>query len=206
MSGRDLSPLVRLSASVPLSSARIRRIAANPAGGVDALFAIEGDFTQYPPRGLVALTPDDIPSALPPALRLRLFHVNDMHNHLCDIAGGRPATQRLAQMVACVRAARAAAGADEAVLFLSAGDDHTGTIFDELVGWGAEDFTLDPSYRALSAAGLDVAAIGNHEFDRGAAQLVRGIEADAAFALVSANVHSSAHLVPARHYHPALIA
>lgn len=185
--------------------ARLRRIAPNPAGAAEALFAIDGDFTRLPGR-LVAGTVGDLPPTVPGRGRLRLFHVNDLHNHLCDLRAGRPETQRLAQMVARIGAARAVAAPDEAVLFLSAGDDHTGTVFDELLGWGAADFVLDPGYRALSAAGLDAATIGNHEVDRGTAQLVRGIEADAAFPVLSANIHSSSHLVPGRHYHAALIA
>ena len=215
MDRRDLSGLIAraprpgvapgVAPGTATGVARIRRIAPNPAGGIDALWAIDGDFAT-PPRGLRAAGDADIPPALPPARRLRNLHLNDLHNHLCDPDPVHGPTHRLAQMVARVRAARAAAGPDEAVLFLSAGDDHTGTVLDELVGWGAADFGLDPGYRALSAAGLDAAAIGNHEVDRGAAQLVRGIEADAAFPLVSANIRCSAHLVPGRHYHAALLA
>jgi len=194
--------------------ARIRRATPNPRGGLDALWLIEVDPLAPAPAELSAAAPEDIPGAPPPsappppaprpsATRLRLLHVNDLHNHLADLPEG---PQRMAEIAGHVARARAAAGPEEAVLFLSAGDDHTGSIFDELLGWGAADFTLDPGYRALSAAGCDAAAIGNHEFDRGAAQLVRGIAADADFPVLSANVHSSAHLVPGRHYHAAALA
>lgn len=199
---RDLSGLIRIG---PGGDARIRRIAPNPTGGIDVLYAIDGDFTAGPAGALHAEAASDIPPCQPPAKSLRLFHVNDMHNHLCDTDSAGGLAHNLAQMVQRIRNARAVAGPGEAVVFLSAGDDHTGTVLDELVGWSARDFVLDPGYRALSAAGLDAAAIGNHEFDRGTAQLVRGIS-DAAFPLVSANVHSSAHLHPGRHYHAALIA
>ncbi|MEC3862567.1 5'-nucleotidase C-terminal domain-containing protein [Mesobacterium sp. TK19101] len=203
MPDRDLTRVIALTPDGP--GARIRRIAANPDGSARNLYGLDGDFTAGPVTRVFATTPDDIPPARPPARRLRVFHVNDMHTHICDLAGDAPPVQRLAQMVERVNAARSAAAPDEAVLFLSAGDDHTGTVLDELVGWTASDFTLDPGYRALSAAGLDVAAIGNHEFDRGAAQLTLGLR-DAAFPLLSANVHSSAHLIPGQHYFPALIA
>ncbi|GHE03092.1 UshA protein [Defluviimonas sp. 20V17] len=184
--------------------ARIRRAAPNPRGGLDALWLIDADPLAPAPAELLTATPDDMPGARRPvARRLRLLHVNDLHNHLADLPEG---PQRMAEIAGHVARARAEAAPDEAVLFLSAGDDHTGSIFDELLGWGAEDFTLDPGYRALSAAGCDAAAIGNHEFDRGAAQLVRGIVADADFPVLSANVHGSAHLVPGQHFHAAALA
>ena len=199
---RDLTGLIRIGTG---PGPRIGRIAANPRGNAEALFAIDGDFMQGAAGPLLAASAEDVPSLCQPASRLRLFHFNDMHNHLYDVGPDGRVIHRLAAMKARVDAARAAAGSEEAVLFLSAGDDHTGTILDELVGWGAEDFVLDPGYAGLSAAGCDAAAIGNHEFDRGAAQLVRGLR-DAAFPLLSANVHSSAHLRPGTHYHAALLA
>lgn len=200
---RDLSHAIRFA---PGGDARIRRIAPNPAGGLEALYVIDADANAGVVTTLHASGPDDIPTlAAAPAKTLRLLHVNDLHNHLYDTDAEGRITHRLAQMVHRLSAARSAAGPDEAVLFLSAGDDHTGTALDELVGWNAAGFVLDPGYRALSAAGVDAAAIGNHEFDRGAAQLVRGL-GDAAFPVLSANVHGSAHLHPAAHYHPAVIA
>lgn len=183
--------------------ARIRRALPNPAGGLDALWLITADPAVPAPGGLIAERAEDNPGPPGGARRLRLFHVNDLHNHLADLPDG---PDRMSEIAGHVARARAAAGPDEAVLFLSAGDDHTGTIFDELLGWDAEDFTLDPGYRALSAAGCDAAAIGNHEFDRGAAQLVRGIVSDAQFPVLSANVHGSAHLTPGTHFHAAALA
>lgn len=206
MAGRDLTSLISPGPGA-LGAARLRRVRPNPRGGLDALWLIEADVTRQPPRGLIAEDPADIPGEKPPARRLRLFHVNDMHNHLAALDdGGEAGASPIAEIAARVAAARRDAGPDEAVLFLSAGDDHTGTIFDELLGWSEADFTLDPGYRALSAAGCDVAALGNHEFDRGTAQLARGIEADAAFPVLSANVHGAAHLAPGRHFHAAALA
>jgi 2',3'-cyclic-nucleotide 2'-phosphodiesterase (5'-nucleotidase family) len=79
-------------------------------------------------------------------LVLTVFHFNDLHHHITVPHKTRGNTHFLAQMVHQVREARAAKGADEAVLFLSAGDDHTGTPFDELPGQRAE-FKVDPVYR-----------------------------------------------------------
>lgn len=199
---RDLSGVI---STTPGDGPRIRRVDPNPAGGIDALFVIDGDFVAGAPDRIFAGSHADIPQALPPAAKLRIFHVNDMHNHLFDTNEAGFTTQRLGQMVQRVKTAKAEASPDEAVLFLSAGDDHTGTLLDELIGWNAEEFDLDPSYRALSAAGLDASALGNHEFDRGAAQLVL-CAGDAVFPLLSANVHSSAHFHPGQHFHAAMIA
>ena len=122
------------------------------------------------------------------------MHFNDMHNHMTDLHPKRGDTHRMAQMVKRLRAARDAADESEIVLFRSGGDDHTGSVFDELMGWSAEEFVVDAGYRAAPAAGLDIAVLGNHEFDRGAALLKLGIDRDAAFPVLSANIHGSAHL------------
>lgn len=188
-------------------AARIRRVAPNPAGALAALFVIDGDFIPDACAGLVAAGPEDVPPVEPLEDRaLKLFHVNDMHNHLFDHDAHGRIVHRLAWMEAQVAVARhgAAARNGDPVLFLSAGDDHTGTILDELVGWNSADFIADPSYRALSAAGLDAAALGNHEFDRGTEQLALGLT-EAAFPVLSANVHGSRHLMAGRHYHAAAL-
>ncbi len=80
------------------------------------------------------------------------------------------------------------------MLFLSAGDDHIGTIFDELLGYDAETFTASPAYRAYSAAGVDASVIGNHDLDRGSELLALAIEQDAAFPVLSANITGSDYL------------
>ena len=78
--------------------------------------------------------------------------------------------------------------------------------FDELMGWTPEEFVADAGYRAASEAGVDLAVLGNHEFDRGAAQLKVGIDRDAAFPVLSANVHGSAHLARDEDYTAAAVA
>ena len=188
---------------------RLRPIAANPDGGVEALLALEADFFAGASDGIWATSRAELPPPRRPgaAHRLRLFHFNDLHNHLAGLTAGAEAVPRpiFARMAAQVAQARADAGPDEAVLFLSAGDDHTGTVFDELLGWSDADFQVDPAYRAYNAAGIDAATLGNHEFDRGSAQLARAIP-EAAFPLLSANLHGSIHLRAGRDYHAALLA
>ncbi|SNZ06314.1 bifunctional metallophosphatase/5'-nucleotidase [Cohaesibacter gelatinilyticus] len=181
----------------------------NPNGSIDKLFLLKGDPLAAPIKRIVAEDGSAVPS---PVLKagerrvLRVLHFNDMHNHITDMHKKKGDTRRLAQMVKLVKEARSNAAKDEAVLFVSAGDDHTGSIFDELMGWSPEEFAADAGYRAYSAAGLDVAAIGNHEFDRGAELLKKGIDTDANFPLLSANVHSSKHMIRDKDYMSAAIA
>lgn len=127
---------------------------------------------------------------------LRVFHFNDMHSKHVVPHATRGDTRYFAQMVKKVRAARAAAGANESVLFLSAGDDHIGEVYDELLGSDVGSFVMSLPYRAYSAAGLDVAVLGNHEFDKGSGILARMIGADARFPVLSANVKGSKILGP----------
>ena len=149
--------------------------APNPAGAVERLWIASEEGGFGPPR------PDRR------AERLRLFHVNDSHAHLLRFGEGGAPQLRFGRFAAAVGAARASAPEEEAVLFLSAGDDHIGTVLDELMGWSPEAFSLDAGYRLLSAAGCDAATLGNHDFDRGAAVLGCGAE-EAAFPLLCANL------------------
>ncbi len=183
---------------VPPGVMRLIRAAPNPAGHIDRLFLLQGGCIDHNVTRIDGA--QMIPQGSAPG-RLRIFHFNDLHNHLCDLSGPARGTRRFSQMVRQVRAAR-----DGPQLFLSVGDDHTGTMLDELVGWRADDFTYDPAYRAYSAGGVDVSVLGNHEFDRGSALLARGIRGDAKFPLLSANVHGSRHLVPGQDYNPGAIA
>ncbi|MEZ5714705.1 MAG: 5'-nucleotidase C-terminal domain-containing protein [Paracoccaceae bacterium] len=181
----------------------------NPKGGFERVFLLKGDALAGPIHTVVSEAGAPVPArSLPEGTRrvLRLMHFNDMHNHMTDLHGKKGDTHRLSQMVKRVAEAKAAAGADEIVLFLSAGDDHTGSVFDELLGWSPEDYVADAGYRAATAAGVDIAALGNHEFDRGAAMLKLGIARDAGFPVLSANIHGSAHITPNEDYLPAAVA
>ena len=154
--------------------------APNPAGSFEKLYLLKGDPLAGPITEILAADGAAAPKRpLEPGTRrvLRLMHFNDMHNHMTDLHGKRGDTHRMAQMVKRVKEAKSTAAENEIVLFLSGGDDHTGSVFDELMGWSPEDFVADAGYRAASAAGVDIAVLGNHEFDRGAALLKLGIAA-----------------------------
>ena len=183
--------------------------APNPHGTIERLFLLHGDPLAGPIRKIVTETGNPVPApTMESGARrvLRLMHFNDMHNHITDMHDKRGDTHRMSQIVRRMQETRAAAAENEVVLLLGGGDDHTGSVFDELLGWEPEEFVADAGYRVNSAAGVDVAVLGNHEFDRGAEMLRLGIEKDARFPLLSANVHSSAHIARDRDYTSAAVA
>lgn len=175
----------------------------NPNGGIHRLFLLQGDAVAGPSQRIEnhQLLPESSGKG-----RLHLLHFNDLHNHLTELSGETKGTHRFSQMVQRVKTARRHASTNDAVLFLSCGDDHTGSVFDELLGWRLDQFVLDASYRVYSQAGIDVSVLGNHEFDRGAALLAAGVRQDAKFPILSANAHSSEHLIVNQDYFPAAIA
>ncbi|GGB44126.1 multifunctional 2',3'-cyclic-nucleotide 2'-phosphodiesterase/5'-nucleotidase/3'-nucleotidase [Roseibium aquae] len=209
-SAAALTPMIvfRANAQAGLRELSLTEVAPNPKGVVERAFLLTGDPLAGPIERIVAADGSPVPSpALPEGERrvLRILHINDMHNHLTEMHSKRGDTHRFSQIVKMVRAARASSADNEITLFVSAGDDHTGSVFDELMGWSPEEFVADAGYRAASAAGLDIAVLGNHEFDRGAEMLRLGIERDVTFPVLSANIHGSAHMERDRDYHAAAI-
>jgi 2',3'-cyclic-nucleotide 2'-phosphodiesterase (5'-nucleotidase family) len=178
---------------------RVFRAPHNPHGALDALYLIAGDAREARIERLET-SGDPLPGPGTGIRHLRIFHFNDLHNALqAHDLHGKPAPL-FSRIVKRYRDARAAAGLDDIVLLLSGGDDHTGTPFDELLGWAPDEFVLDPAYVAYSAAGVDAAALGNHDLDRGSALRALGIENDATFPVLSANLAGTRALVPGRHY------
>lgn len=206
-----LSPMIVFRSGAAAQAGEMKMVPATPnAGGAfERLYLLEGDALTGPVTAIVAEDGTPVPVAtLNPGTRrvLRLMHFNDLHNHLTDTHAKKGDTHRFSQMVQTVRAARAEAGPDEVVLFISGGDDHTGSVFDELLGWSPDGFVADAAYRVYSAAGLDIAVLGNHEFDRGAELLKTGITRDARFPVLSANVYGSRFVQPNADYVAAAIA
>ncbi|MBR9843877.1 MAG: bifunctional metallophosphatase/5'-nucleotidase [Rhodobacteraceae bacterium] len=194
-----VSPIFVTRANATPGPGELQMVAAtpNPKGMFERLFLLKGDALSQPITTIVSQEGAPVPDRMLDAGTrrvLRMMHFNDMHNHMTDLHGKKGDTHRMAQMVKKVKEARAAAAENEIVLFLSAGDDHTGSVFDELLGWSPEEFVADAGYRAASAAGVDLAVLGNHEFDRGGEMLKIGIDKDAKFPLLSANIHGSAFM------------
>ena len=180
------------------------KVAPNPGGTLEQVYVLDGQAQEAAAERI-----DSLP-ALPRLeagrrVKLTLFHFNDLHNHLTIPHQKKGATHYFSQMYKKVDEAREQAGPDEVVLFVSAGDDHTGSVLDELLGWDEASFGFSPAYRVYSAGGLDMAVIGNHELDRGAEILAKAIASDARFPLLSANLQGSKFIGP-DHYHPAALA
>lgn len=178
----------------------------NPSGAFSKLYILDGDVLSGPVDRISPAPGVHLPPArkfVGPA-QVQLYHFNDLHNFLTIPNAKKGDTHYLAQMVKLVNSARQNAGPKDPVLFFSAGDDHTGSIFDELLGQNEATFTIDPAYRAYSAAGIDAVVLGNHEFDRGTALLAKGIATAAHFPVLSANIYGSQYL-NSRHYYPAVI-
>lgn len=165
--------------------------AHNPRGSFEKLYAVRKESGGH--SAPEELTRTD---ALATGINLTVFHFNDLHGHITDQDSKKGDTHRVAQMKKIVDAARKNADERNIVLFFSAGDEHTGTPFDELLGWNAQEFIADPAYRILSAAGLDVAVVGNHEVDRGYELLAKAVRQDAAFPVLSANIIGSRWATP----------
>lgn len=147
------------------------------------------------------------PPPLPRPFRLKILHLNDLHGHLAHLT---PTSHEpiFARVVGRVRHLRQRYATDPrtAVLFLSAGDDMAGSVFDEILDEPAaltDDSCVHASYRLYAAAGLDAAVLGNHDLDMGASLLAQAIQREAAFPILSANLQASPLL--ASHVHAAAI-
>lgn len=123
------------------------------------------------------------------AAKVRLFYFNDLHGKVVIPNSRRGDTYVFAQMMHLVNNARKQQ--DASVLFLSAGDDHTGEVYDELLGSDAASFQLSLPYHVYSRAGLDAAVMGNHELDRGLAVFKQKIQQNASFPVLAANIAGS---------------
>lgn len=182
----------------------------NPQGSFETLYSIEGNFAKDfdKAKNVMALAEGvTIPQQqlqVGEEIVLRIFHFNDLHTDLRTVSRTQGDTHRFSQMVKIVKEAKANAADNEIILFLSAGDDHIGNPFDELLGYDVNTFQTSAAYTAYSAAGLDASVIGNHELDRGSALLAKAIEQEATFPIVSANIYGSQNLT-SNHYSPAVV-
>lgn len=145
--------------------------------------------------------------------RLRIVHINDTHHfHLGsqptrttevvdrggssdDGIGGTVSTPiyNVAEYLGTAR--REAEENEVDLLYLSAGDEHTGTSLDELLGYAPETYRRSTAYALQSILGLDTATIGNHDLDRGPRILQEAITKSADFPVLSANIRDSLHLI-----------
>jgi len=204
----DFHEVVNTENAITLKSGK-----PNPEGGFESLYLFEGDVANLKLDEFYDFQMGE--GVVPPQAKqfeegkeivLRIFHFNDMHHELRSVHSKKGDTHRFSQMVKIVNEARknAKKKQNEIVLFLSAGDDHIGNPFDELLGFDADSFENSAAYTAYSAAGVDATVIGNHELDKGTALLAKAITQDAEFPVLSANLFGSKNL-SSEHYHPAIL-
>ena len=100
----------------------------------------------------------------PAEVRLRILAINDLHGNIATSSDSFGGVGRVDYLAAHIEAARAEA--DHSV-FVSAGD---------LIGASpliSALFHDEPTIEAMNLMGLDLNAVGNHEFDEGPAELLR---------------------------------
>lgn len=140
-----------------------RRLAVGAAAVVTAVVA--GAFTTVPAQAADPVT-------------INLVTINDFHGRLesSSPAGGAAA---ITTAVEQVRAG------NPNTIFASAGDNIGASTFTSFI---QQD---NPTIDALNAAGLDVSAVGNHEFDAGFADLRDRVIPRADFPILGANVYNT---------------
>lgn len=175
----------------------------NPKGNIERLFLFKGNMSD----GNVVI--DESLVKLPKAQlkngeerRLRVFHFNDMHGNL-EKENVKGNTYHFAQMVQRVNEAKRERNPHDVFLFVSAGDDHIGTKFDELLGDNKQNFIKSVPYEVYSEGGVDFSCVGNHELDKFTPILNMAITQNARFPVMSSNIVDSSY-EPA--YYPAAIA
>jgi 5'-nucleotidase len=125
----------------------------------------------------IALDPASRAMAQAAPVNLRILAINDFHGNLRPPAGGI----RIADPADKTKKITVAAGGAEhmATLIRQLRQDHSNAIFvaaGDLIGASpflSAMFHDEPTIEALSMMGLEVAAVGNHEFDEGKDELLR---------------------------------
>jgi 5'-nucleotidase len=125
----------------------------------------------------IALDPASPAMAQATPVSLRILAINDFHGNLRPPAGGI----RIADPADKAKKITVAAGGAEhmATLVRQLRQDHNNAIFvaaGDLIGASpflSAMFHDEPTVEALSMMGLEVAAVGNHEFDEGKDELLR---------------------------------
>lgn len=196
--------------SIPAGLLRLIRGTHNPCGAAEThLFLFEGDATTGPVRDLIFAPEVTLPARREDlnaqrSFRLKILHINDLHGHVTRFTpyGDRPVFSKIVWRLRQLRSERQS-DPDAAVVVLSAGDDLVGSVFDELLADDPASYLTHAGYRLYSAAGVDLAALGNHDLDMGAALLARAIRQEARFPVLAANLSGSPWL--AGLYYPAAL-
>ena len=173
----------------------------NPQGAEGQLFLFRGDATTVPIENIELALGDVLP---PPSdfqnFYLHIFHFNDLHGHLMRFAQGgeESVLTRIAGKIQTTRQ-KYLNQPDSAVLVFSAGDDCTGSIFDEILTDKSQGKSIHPGYQLYAKLGMDTAGLGNHDLDRGIPFLAEAIRSNAQFPVLAANLKGCSTLVEVCH-------
>ena len=115
-----------------------------------------------------------------------VYGINDFHGRLERGAAPRPGEQGVAGAAALAGLLTQYRTANPNTVFVSSGDNIGASTFTSFIQDDA------PTLTALDQMGLDVSAIGNHEFDRGQDDLSGRVEDAADFDYLAANVVDAA--------------
>jgi len=113
---------------------------------------------------IVVVVAFSVRSGNPLKVDLQILAINDFHGHIATTSDGFGGTGRADFLAANIQAAEAEAGHS---IFVSAGD---------LIGASpliSALFHDEPTIEAMNLLGLDINAVGNHEFDEGSDELLR---------------------------------
>ena len=120
--------------------------------------------TQVPTPSIPTPVPQPAATAEPRDVQLRIIAINDFHGHIATSSGSFGGVGRVDYLAANIAAARAEY---EHSVFVSAGDLIGGSPLVSAL------FHDEPTIEAMNLMGLDINAVGNHEFDEGPEELVR---------------------------------
>jgi 2',3'-cyclic-nucleotide 2'-phosphodiesterase (5'-nucleotidase family) len=152
-----------------------------------------GDPTQTPVSNIIldkgVTLPGPREDLLSQPFRLKILHINDLHGHISrfTLHGDQAIFSKIVWRLREIRQARCD-NPNAAVLAVSAGDDLIGAVFDELLGDDCDSYIAHAGYRLYSAAGIDVAVLGNHDLDMGTQLLAHAIQKETHFPILSANL------------------
>jgi 5'-nucleotidase len=128
---------------------------------------------------LAACASAPLPTATAPAttVSVKLIAINDFHGNLKVPPGGiREPGPTAGDRVVTVPAGGAEHLATAIAVSKAKNPNHAVVAAGDLIGGSpllSALFNDEPAIESLSAMGLDIAAVGNHEFDKGAAELLR---------------------------------
>lgn len=122
---------------------------------------------------------------------ITLLGFNDFHGRI--LTSSREPWTGIMPLATAIEEIRATAGSGN-VAVISAGDNIGATIFESMV---TDD---NVSIEVLNALGIDASAVGNHELDKGWADLSGRVSTLAEFPYLAANMHRAGGIAPVEEY------